>query len=326
MTATIVTGAAGFIGSSLCDRLLATGQRVVGVDSFDPFYDRRTKERNLVEARSSSRFCFVEADVRDASLAERIRAVAPEVSMVVHLAAKAGVRPSIECPRAYVETNTGGTAACLDLARALGVEHFVFGSSSSVYGNDTPAPFAEDAVALSPISPYAASKRAAEILCANWATVYGLRCVSLRFFTVVGERQRPDLALHAFTRAILRGERIRVFGDGSMRRDFTYIQDIVDGIVASLAYVQTLPAGAHDVINLGGHASVTVLELIRTIERASGCRAQVEFAPHPQGDVNQTCADIGKARRALGFAPRVQLDEAVERFVGWFRATMQEAV
>ena len=326
MSAILVTGAAGFIGSSLCDRLLASGQQVVGVDSFDPFYDRRSKERNLADARSSSRFSFIEADVRDPHIAERVRAVAPQASMIVHLAAKAGVRPSIESPRDYVETNVGGTAACLELARALGVQHFVFGSSSSVYGNDTPAPFAEDAVALSPISPYAASKRAGELLCANWATVYGLRCVSLRFFTVVGERQRPDLALHAFTRAILRGDQIRVFGDGSMRRDFTYIQDIVDGIVASLEYVKTLPAGTHDVINLGGHASVTVLELIRAIERAAGRRAQLEFAPHPQGDVNQTYADITKARRVLGFAPRVQLDEAAARFVGWYRATTQGAV
>jgi UDP-glucuronate 4-epimerase len=326
MSAIIVTGAAGFIGSSLCDRLLASDQRVVGVDSFDPFYDRRVKERNLAEARSHSRFSFVEADVRDPHIAERVRAVVPQVSIIVHLAAKAGVRPSIESPRAYVETNIGGTAACLELARELGVEHFVFGSSSSVYGNDTTPPFAEDAAALSPISPYAASKRAAELLCANWATVYGLRCVSLRLFTVVGERQRPDLALHAFTRAIFRGEQIRVFGDGSMRRDFTYIQDIVDGIVASLAYVKTLSAGDHDVINLGGHASVTVLELIRVIERASGCRAQLVFAPHPQGDVNQTYADIAKARRVLGFTPRVQLNEAAERFVRWYRATMQEAV
>jgi UDP-glucuronate 4-epimerase len=326
MSVTVVTGAAGFIGSSLCDRLLASEQRVVGVDSFDLFYDRSIKERNLSGARSNSLFSFFEADVRDPQLGERIRAVAPRVTMIVHLAAKAGVRPSIESPRAYVETNVGGTAACLELARALGVEHFIFGSSSSVYGNDTPAPFAEDALALNPISPYAASKRAAELLCGNWATVYGLRCVSLRFFTVVGERQRPDLALHAFTRAILRGEQIRVFGDGSMRRDFTYIQDIVDGIIASLAYVKTLSAGAHDVINLGGHASVTVLELIRAIERASGRKALLEFAPHPQGDVNQTYADIAKARAVLGFAPRVRLDEAAKRFVGWYRTTLQDAV
>lgn len=322
MSATVVTGAGGFIGSSLCDRLLADGQRVVGVDSFDPFYDRRLKERNLRAARSNSLFSLIEADVRSQDLAERIGALTADVRTVVHLAAKAGVRPSIQSPLAYVETNVTGTAAALEVTRSLGVGEFIFGSSSSVYGNDTPAPFAEDAPAMQPISPYAASKRAAELLCENWATVYGLRCVSLRFFTVVGERQRPDLALHAFTRAILRGERIRVFGDGSMRRDFTYVQDIVNGVIASLGYVGNLAPGVHDVINLGGHASVTVLELIRAIERAAGRAALLDFAPHPQGDVTQTFADITKARQLLGFAPTVQLDEAVERFVRWYRDTI----
>lgn len=321
----MVTGAGGFIGSWLCERLLADGERVVGIDSFDPFYDRRIKERNLRAAKSNCLFSFVEADVRSRDLVERVRAVTPDVRTVVHLAAKAGVRPSIQSPLAYVETNVSGTAAVLELTRSLGVEEFVFGSSSSVYGNDTPVPFAENAAAMKPISPYAASKRAAELLCENWATVYGLRCVSLRFFTVVGERQRPDLALHAFTRAILSGERIRVFGDGSMRRDFTYVQDIVNGVVSSLTYVATLARGTHEVINLGGHASVTVLELIRAIERASGRAALIDFAPQPQGDVDQTYADITKARQLLGFTPRVQLEEAVERFVSWYRDTMEDS-
>jgi UDP-glucuronate 4-epimerase len=324
MTACVVTGAGGFIGSSLCDRLLADGERVVGIDSFDPFYDRRIKERNLRSARSNALFSFIESDVRERNLAERIQAVARDVGTVVHLAAKAGVRPSIQSPLAYVEANVGGTAAALELTRSLGADKFVFGSSSSVYGNDTPVPFAEDAPALKPISPYAASKRAAELLCDNWATVYGLRCVSLRFFTVIGERQRPDLALHAFTRAILRGEPIRVFGDGSMRRDFTYVRDIVNGVVGSLRYVAGLAPGSHEVINLGGHASVTVLELIRAIERATARTALLEFVPHPQGDVNQTYADIGKAGRLLAFAPSVQLGEAVERFVSWYRDTIED--
>ena len=322
----IVTGAGGFIGSWLCERLLKAGHRVVGIDSFDPFYPRDIKERNIAVARAHSHFSFVEADIRDRDLTDHIRGITSQVSTIVHLAAKAGVRPSIESPRSYIETNVDGTAAILEVARALGIREFIFGSSSSVYGNDTPPPFSEDTPALKPISPYAASKRAAELLCENWSLVYGMRCVSLRFFTVVGERQRPDLALHAFTRAILSGQRIRVFGDGSMRRDFTYVQDIVDGILGALAFVKTLAPGTHEVINLGGHASVTVLELIRAIEKASGATALLDFVPHPQGDVNQTYADISKARRLLGFTPTVRLDEAARRFVAWYRATMEVTV
>jgi UDP-glucuronate 4-epimerase len=326
MTVTVVTGAAGFIGSSLCDELLANDRQVIGIDSFDPFYDRRIKERNLANARAHPLFSFIEADVRDPDLTDRVRAISSSVTAVVHLAAKAGVRPSLSSPRAYIETNVGGTAACLELARGLRAPCFVFGSSSSVYGDDTMPPFAEHATALRPISPYAVSKRAAELLCGNWATVYGLRCVSLRFFTVVGERQRPDLALHAFTRAIMRGDPIQVFGDGSMRRDFTYVGDIVAGIISSIRYVSTLAMGTHDVINLGGHASVTVLELIRSIERASGCTADLEFVPPTQGDVRETYADIGKARALLGFCPSVRLDEAVDRFMTWYHETMEVGV
>jgi UDP-glucuronate 4-epimerase len=321
MRTVLVTGVAGFIGSSLAERLLDAGDRVIGVDNFDPFYDRTTKESNLRRALSHEHFCFLQKDLRDAALLREVkRAADGGADVIVHLAAKAGVRPSIAAPLEYVETNVTGTAATLELARKLGIDRFVFGSSSSVYGNAATAPFKESEVTLVPISPYAASKRAAEILCDNWARVFGMRCVSLRFFTVVGERQRPDLALHAFTRAILEGRPIQVFGDGSMRRDFTYIGDIVNGLVSSLDFVASMPKGSHEIINLGGHNSASVLELIRAIERALSREARLEFVPRPPGDVDLTCADIAKATRLLGFAPRVALGEAAQRFANWYLA------
>lgn len=321
MRTVLVTGVAGFIGSSLAERLLDAGDRVIGVDNFDPFYDRTTKESNLRRARSQERFSFLENDVRDTVLVEEVKRVADGgVDTIVHLAAKAGVRPSIAAPLGYVEANVTATAATLELARELGVDRFVFGSSSSVYGNGATAPFKESEVNLTPISPYAASKRAAEILCDNWARVFGMRCVTLRFFTVVGERQRPDLALHAFTRAILDGRPIQVFGDGSMRRDFTYIGDILNGLLSSLDFVGSMPNGSHEIINLGGHNSASVLELVRAIERALSREARVEFAPRPPGEVELTCADIGKAQRLLGFAPKVALTDAARRFANWYLA------
>lgn len=315
----VVTGVAGFIGSSLAERLLEGGDRVIGVDNFDPFYARAAKELNLRRALSHEHFTFLESDLREPGLVERVRAAAGAgADIVVHLAAKAGVRPSIAAPLAYVEANVTATAATLELARELNIDRFVFGSSSSVYGNAASPPFKESEVNLVPISPYAASKRAAEILCDNWARVFGMRCVSLRFFTVVGERQRPDLALHAFTRAIVDGRTIQVFGDGSMRRDFTYVGDILNGLVSSLDFVGTMPRGTHEIINLGGHASATVLELIHAIERALSREARLEFVPRPPGDVELTFADISKAQRLLGFAPQVSLTEAARRFANWY--------
>jgi UDP-glucuronate 4-epimerase len=320
MAATLVTGAAGFVGSSLCERLIQTGRSVIGVDNFDAFYDRGAKERNLASLSSAPNFRLIEADVRDARLVQMVRDTGEQIESIVHLAAKAGVRPSIADPRSYIDVNVCGTAAVIELARSLQAP-LIFGSSSSVYGDDTEAPFREDAPALTPISPYAASKRAAELLCANAALVYGLPCLALRFFTVVGERQRPDLALHSFTRAIADGRPITVFGDGSMRRDFTYVGDILDGVVASLEYVRTLPKGAYDVINLGGHATASILELVRAIESAMGRSAQLHFVPPPPGDVRVTYADISKAHRLLGFDPKVPLTEAARRFVQWFEAS-----
>ena len=320
MRTVLITGVAGFIGSSLAERLLEIGDRVIGVDNFDPFYDRATKESNLRRAFDRQGFSFVEKDLRDPGLIAQLKGAHEPVDVIVHLAAKAGVRPSIAAPLAYVETNVTGTAAALELARELGVDQFVFGSSSSVYGNAATAPFKESEVNLVPISPYAASKLAAEILCDTWARVFGMRCVSLRFFTVIGERQRPDLALHAFTRAILEKRSLQVFGDGSMRRDFTYVGDILSGLVSSLDFVASMARGSHEIINLGGHESACVLELIRAIERALSREARVEFTPRPPGDVDLTYADIGKAKRLLGFAPRVGLPEAAQRFVTWYLA------
>ena len=320
MPTTIITGVAGFIGSSLADRLLESGHHVIGIDNFDPFYNRAIKESNLENARQFGSFSLIERDLSDKGLVAEVKRVTNNVDTIVHLAAKAGVRPSIAAPLAYVEANVTATGSTLEMARALGTEDFIFASSSSVYGNGATPPFKESEVNLVPISPYAASKRAAEVLCDNWARVYGLRCVSLRFFTVVGERQRPDLALHAFTRAIVGDRPIQVFGDGTMRRDFTYIGDILDGLVGALEFVKSLPRGAHEIVNLGGHATASVLELIRAIEGALSREARLEFVARPPGDVELTYADIDKARRLLGFAPRVGLNEAARRFATWYLA------
>lgn len=318
MSRILVTGAAGFIGSHLSERLVGDGHEVVGVDNFDPFYERSIKEANLDSIRGSARFQLIEADVADAGLAGMLRASSDRVDTIVHLAARAGVRPSLRSPLAYVHANVRATSQLLELARELDA-HFVFGSSSSVYGNAAAVPFREDHGPLDPISPYAGTKLAAESLCAAWASAFGLRCISLRFFTVIGARQRPDLALHAFTKAITEERPVPVFGDGSMRRDFTYVDDIVNGVAASIDAAGELAAGAHEVINLGGHATTSVLELIRLIEDELGVSARLEHRPAPPGDVRITHADVTKAGRLLGYRPSTPVAEGVRRFVHWFR-------
>ena len=231
MTRVLVTGAAGFIGSHVAEALVARGDTVVGLDNFDPFYPRAVKEANLAALRAGPRFTFVEGDIRDAA---GVRALLDAGTVVVHLAARAGVRPSIEQPAEYVSINVDGTTAMLEAARAAGARGFVFGGSSSVYGDTAPVPFREDFAAVEPISPYAATKRAGELLCATYAHLFGLRVLSLRFFTVYGPRQRPDLAIHRFTRLLAAGEAVQRYGDGSTERDYTYVDDIVQGVLAAV--------------------------------------------------------------------------------------------
>ena len=312
----LVTGAAGFIGSHVCDALVARGHAVVGVDNFDPLYARAVKERNLESLRANRAFRFVEANVA------RDPVPLDGVGAVVHLAAKAGVRPSLEEPAAYAEANVTATARVFDAARRMGIQRIVFGSSSSVYGNTTPAPFAEGATALEPISPYAATKRAGELLAYTFAHLYPVRIICLRFFTVYGPRQRPDLAIHRFTDLIARGQAVRMHGDGSSERDYTYISDCVDGVLAAVARTEgAVAAGSVELINIGGGERVRLDRLIALIAQALGREARIERHPDQPGDVRLTDADLHHAQRALGYRPRVGIEEGIRNFVRWYEET-----
>jgi len=314
----LVTGAAGFIGSHVCEALVARGDEVVGLDNFDPFYPRAVKERNLEALRRGPRFRFVEADVaRDALPLDG-------VELVLHLAAKPGVRPSLENPAAYSEANITGTVRVFEAARRAGIRRVIFGSSSSVYGDATPAPFAEDAPAVSPISPYAASKRAGELMAQAFAHLYGVPIVCLRFFTVYGPRQRPDLAIHRFTDLIARDKPVRMHGDGSSERDYTYITDCVSGVLAAMEWTAR-PAsrkpGAAIAINIGGGARVRLDHLIQLIGRTLGHEVRIERHPDQPGDVRLTAADLHRAERELGYRPKVGIEEGIGEFVRWYEAT-----
>lgn len=320
----LVTGAAGFIGSHVVDALLARGDRVIGLDNFDPFYDVAVKRRNLSAAQAQPGFHLFEGDVRDPDAVERaIAAAEPEV--IVHLAARAGVRPSIEAPALYADVNVTGTTVVLEAARAAGVSRLVVASSSSVYGDDSSPPFRESETAVQPVSPYAATKRSAELVCECYAGLYpALRIISLRFFTVYGPRQRPDLAIHKFTRLISSGAPIPFFGDGSQSRDYTYITDILLGVIGAVDRTRGTGPG-HEIFNLGESATTTLTELVALIERSLGSRAVLERLPAQPGDVARTFADITRARALLGYEPRVPIAEGIPRFVEWYLAEQAAA-
>src|SRR6266446_5392402 len=311
----LITGGAGFIGSHLVDRLLAEGGwRITVVDDFNDFYDPAIKRENVRSWLSNPDFKLVEADIRDqAALGQAFTET--KFDCIVHLAARAGVRPSLKEPRLYVETNVNGTLNLLDLARAHGVKQFVFGSSSSVYGSNAKVPFSEDDPIFNPISPYAATKAAGELLCHSYAHLYDMHIVCLRFFTVYGARQRPDLAIHKFAKLISAGQPIPVFGDGTTRRDYTYIDDIIAGVRAAIDYHQS----KYEIINLGESRTVELRELISLLENALDQHAEIDRQPPQPGDVPQTFADVTKARRLLGYDPRTQIEEGILRFVEWFR-------
>jgi UDP-glucuronate 4-epimerase len=313
----LVTGGAGFIGGHLCQRLLDRGDDVVCVDSFDSFYDPAIKRGTAAALARSPRFRLLEGDIRDLAGLERELA-GRGVETIVHLAARAGVRPSIEDPVLYTQVNVEGTMAMLELARRLGVRPFVFGSSSSVYGDTTAVPFREDEPAATPISPYAASKRAGELLCHAYAHLHGLAVVCLRFFTVYGPRQRPDLAIHKFARLMAAGEPIPFYGDGSTRRDYTYVDDIVQGIEGAIAYAAGRPA-SFELFNLGESDTVPLARLVELLGAAMGITPALERLPAQPGDVERTYADISRARAMLGYTPRVRIEEGIPRFVEWFR-------
>jgi UDP-glucuronate 4-epimerase len=313
----LITGGAGFIGSQLVDRLLSEGGWQISiVDDFNDFYDPAIKRAN-VRAHEHEANCRVyEVDIRDGAALETVFKE-NAFSSVVHLAARAGVRPSLAEPLLYAETNVNGTLNLLELARAHDIKQFVFGSSSSVYGINAKVPFSEDDPIRQPISPYAATKAAGELLCHTYTHLYGIRCVCLRFFTVYGPRQRPDLAIHKFARLISADKPIPVFGDGATRRDYTYIDDIVAGVRAAIDY----QGSDYAIINLGESRTVELRELIALLERELGKKARINRQPLQPGDVPQTFADIGKARRLLGYNPKTQIEDGIRQFVEWFTQT-----
>jgi UDP-glucuronate 4-epimerase len=311
---TLVTGGAGFIGSHVIEALLRHGERVVCVDSFDGFYDPAIKRANLRAVRGHVDFVLVEADIRDGDAMKHVFK-SHAVDRVFHAAARAGVRPSVVDPLLYEDVNVRGTIVLLEQARQSRLRTFVFASSSSVYGGLSNGPFSEDLPSLRPVSPYAATKLAGEALCYTYHHLYGLPITCLRFFTVYGPRQRPEMAIHRFVRFIEEGLALPVYGDGTARRDFTYIDDIVQGVLAALE--RPFP---YEVINLGESDTIEVRALIHVIEQAMGKKAVVEYLPAQQGDVPLTYADITKARRLLDYRPTTPVKEGVSRFVQWYRS------
>jgi len=307
----LVTGGAGFIGSHLVEKLLASGHEVVILDDFNDFYDPQTKHANI--AGLARDVTIYHVDLRDSELVRNLFH-REKVDAIAHLAARAGVRPSIQQPRLYYDTNVTGTLHLLEAARVTEVERFVFASSSSVYGASKRIPFSEDEHLKQTLSPYAATKIAGEFLCSTYSHLYNLRVVALRYFTVYGPRQRPDLAIHQFTRRIYAGQPIDQFGDGSTRRDYTYIDDVIQGTMAALQYEGSL----FDIFNLGESDTIQLKDLIAAIEKALGKKAKINQLPEQPGDMPLTCADISKARKLLAYKPTTRLSDGLPRFIEWF--------
>jgi len=307
-----ISGAAGFIGSHLTERLLKEGWTVTGVDNFDDFYDPGIKRRNLAGCLSNPSFCLMEADIRDQNAMQE--AVADDTDVIVHLAARAGVRPSIARPLLYTDVNINGTVVLLEIARERNIPRFIFASSSSVYGNNRKVPFSEDDNVDFPISPYAATKKAGELMCHTYHHLHDIAINCLRFFTVYGPRQRPDLAIHKFARLIEAGQPVPIYGDGTMRRDFTYIDDILSGIVAAMD-----KCTGYEIYNLGESQPISVNDLITELENALDLKAIREYLPLQPGDVDRTYADIAKAERHLGYRPSTNIQTGLACFVAWLR-------
>lgn len=317
-----MTGGAGFIGSHIADAFLARGDRVVVLDNFDSMYGRERKLRNLAALRAAPRGSLVEADlVSERDLATLFGDF--DFDLVIHLAAKAGIRESMRDPVAYLRANVEGTANLLQTMERAGCRNLVFASSSSVYGNNPTTPFREDD-AVHPISIYAMTKKAGEDLCHVYHRMHDLSAICLRFFTVYGPRQRPGMAIHKFVRGILDGTPIPVFGDGSLARDYTYVDDIVAGVMAASELVADRPT--FEILNLGSGHPVTLAELVGALGRILEVEPRVAQEPVPPVDVDRTHADIGRARRVLGYRPSVDLDIGLRRFIEWYRASVTETV
>jgi UDP-glucuronate 4-epimerase len=324
-TRVLVTGGAGFIGSHLCARLCAAGQGVLCLDNFDDFYAPAVKRANVQQLldhpESAALLTFCHSDIRDYQALRRLFQTEP-IEGVIHLAARAGVRPSIEQPLLYSEINIQGTLNLLECCREFHIRHFLFGSSSSVYGERRRGPFSEDDDVSNPVSPYAATKKAGELICYTYSHLYRLRVACLRFFTVYGPRQRPDLAIHKFARLMAAGQPLPVFGDGSTQRDYTYVDDIVDGIVRSWEWVHRgdMAEGRYDIFNLGGSNPVPLLDLIHLLEQALQVPAIIDWQPTQPGDVSITFADLRKAQAILGYRPQVDITTGIQRFADWFQS------
>ena len=315
MNRILVTGGAGFIGSHLCERLLKDGYHVICVDNFDSFYDPNIKIKNVEEMvkEFSQWFELITGDIRNHEhLAEIFKK--NRIDFVIHLAARAGVRPSIEQPLLYQDVNIRGMIVLLEACKEYGIKDFIFASSSSVYGENQRVPFSEEDLDIQPISPYGATKRAGELLCYSYHHLYGMNIACLRIFTAYGPRQRPEMAIHKFTRLVDRGEKIPIYGDGSSRRDYTYIDDLIEGIIAVIQRHR-----GFEIYNLGESQTTTLKELIQMIEEALGKKANIEWLESQPGDVSITYADISKAKRMLGYQPKVKMEEGIKRFVEWYK-------
>jgi UDP-glucuronate 4-epimerase len=311
--AILLTGCAGFIGSHVLDRLLSMGKEVIGVDNFDSFYNPQTKRKNIEQHLDNDNFTLYNSDIRNAEEMDEIFTSDP-VTSVIHLAARAGVRPSINDPMLYEDVNIKGTLTLLELSRKHGVENFVFASTSSVYGANKKVPFSEEDCVDRSISPYAASKKACETFCYTYHHLYNLPVVCLRFFTVYGPRQRPEMAIHKFTRLIDEGREIEMYGNGSSKRDYTYIDDIVNGIINSTNIKE-----GYEIINLGNSDVVELRYLISVIEQNLGKKARIKELPDQPGDVPITYADISKAKSIIQYNPQVKIEEGIRNFVEWYR-------
>jgi UDP-glucuronate 4-epimerase len=314
----LLTGGAGFIGSHLAVALLKKGAQLTIVDELNDFYSPAWKQKNLEDVRAAGDFEFVKADICDMN-AMRAAFEKSRPECVIHLAARAGVRPSLIDPLLYENVNIRGTANLLELCREFKTQRFVFGSSSSVYGAASKAPFKEEEVGFKPISPYAATKMAGELMVYTYAHLYGLESVCLRFFTVYGPKQRPDLAIHKFIALMEAGKKIPIFGDGSTGRDYTFVDDIVSGILASVTYKHKVKDAPFEVFNLGNSSPVTLSQLVSGIEEATGKRAVRDPQPLQPGDVPLTWADVSKAAEHLGYKPSTPLKEGLKKFVAWYR-------
>ena len=317
MSTIIVTGCAGFIGSHLSEKLLAEGNQLIGIDNFDPFYDRQIKEKNLSAFINHPNFRFFELDLANfEALNESLKD--EKIDVIVHLAGKAGVRPSIENPQGYTRANIVATQNILDLMKNKGIKKLAFASSSSVYGNTKETPFHEEQDVSKPISPYAFTKKSCELINYTYHSLYKLDIINMRFFTVFGPRQRPDLAIHKFTRLILNGEEIPMFGDGSTSRDYTYYEDTVAGILGAINYLEENDK-VYETINLGNNLPVKLNDMIAAIEKATGKKAKIKQLPMQAGDVDITFANIDKAKKLLGYNPKYSFEAGVKNFVDWYK-------